>query len=353
MSTSDRRDEVDKLLHAAGAAWRATQPEPPEPDLARLRSRRPRRRWAPVLAAASVAAIAVAVAVTVLPNRSGPPGPVAGGGGEAQYLVRDGDRVEVTGIVIAAPERPVVYCPPLSAPSSSGDDAPNCPADFAVTLTGVDLSRLAEPGTKNGIRFGYARLRGTWHDHTITVAEQSTPAANALMGPPDTDPVPCPEPAGGWPVPDPTRNDLPSTAAVERLVEQQPERFGATWVAFADGTVRPARAWTVPVVLVVNLLDGDVDQARRDLQPLYDGNLCVSPGNVTTSRLTEAAHKGTALARDTHNGIWEISGVGPDGEYSGGPVKVGLVVVDERLYGEFQKIGLDLLNLHPAVRPIR
>jgi hypothetical protein len=352
MSTSDRRDEVDTLLRAAGAAWRATQPGPPQPDLARLRSRRLRGRWVPVLAAASVGAIAVAVAVTVLPDRSGSPGPVAGGGGEAQYLVRDGDRVEVTGKVIAAPERPVVYCPPLSGPSSDG--APSCPADFAVTLTGVDLGRLAEPGTTGGVRFGYARLRGIWHDHTIAVDEQSTPAAGALNRPPDTDPVPCPEPAGGWPVPNPPRNELPSTAAVERLVEQQPERFGATWVAFPDGMTQPGRAWTVPVVLVVNLLEGDVDQARRDLQPLYDGTLCISPGRVTHSRLTEAAHKGLALARDTRNGIWAISGLGPTEEETGRePIKVHLIVVDERLYGEFQKIGLDLLLLYPAVRPIR
>ncbi len=308
-----------------------------------------------MLAAASVAAIAVAAAVTVLPDRSGSPEAVAGGGGggEAQYLVRDGDRVEVTGKVIAAPERAVVYCPPVSAPSSSGDDAPSCPADSAVTLTGVDLGRLAEPGTKDGVRFGYARLRGIWHDQTIAVDEQSMPAANALYGPPDTDPVPCPEPAGGWPVPDPPRNDLPSTAAVERLAAQQPERFGATWIAFPDGMPRTARPWTVPVVLVVNLLDGDVDRARRDLQPLYDGTLCVSSGDVTTSRLREAAHKGESLARDSRNGIVAISGVGPDGQYTGGPVAVSLLVVDEHLYGEFQTIGLDLLNLHPAVRPIR
>jgi hypothetical protein len=34
-----------------------------------------------------------------------------------------------------------------------------------------------------------------------------------------------------------------------------------------------------------------------------------------------------------------------------GPIAVYLVVVDERLYGEFHKVGLDLLNLHPAPRP--
>jgi hypothetical protein len=118
---------------------------------------------------------------------------------------------------------------------------------------------------------------------------------------------------------------------------------------------RPTAAWTVPAVLVVNLLDGDVDQARRELQPLYDGTLCVSPGKVTKGRLTAAAYAAQSLLLDTRNGIWESSGVGPTDATTAtnGPINVYLLVVDERLYGEFQQIGLDLLILQPAVRPIR
>jgi hypothetical protein len=348
MSTSDRRDEVDALLRAAGSSWRAAQPAPPQPDLARLRSSPPRRRWVPALAAASVAAIAVAVTITMLPDRSGSTGPVASA--EAQYLVRDGDRVEATGMVIAAPGRPVVYCPSPQSPEDS------CPANFAVTLTGVDVGRLAEPSTLDGVRYGYARLRGIWHHRTIAVDEQSMPAANALYGPlemqTDTT-VPCPEPAGGWPVPTPGR-DLPSTAAVRRLTEQQPERFGATWVAAPEGGP-PGKDWTVPAVLVVNLLKGNVDQARREIEPLYDGPLCVSRGAVTESRLREAGYVVQRLLLDTRNGIWAAAGAGPTRTTSDHekPINVLLLVVDERLYGEFQQIGLDLLRLHPAVRPIR
>ncbi len=348
MSTSDRRDEVDALLRAAGASWRAAQPAPPQPDLARLRSSPPRRRWVPALAAATVAAIAMAVTITMLPDRFGS---VASGGDQAQYLVRDGDRVEATGMVIAAPGRPVVYCPHLGTPDAS------CPANFAVTLTGVDVGRLAEPATLDGIRFGYARLRGIWHDRTIAVDEQAMPDADSLYGPPEMEAdttVPCPEPVGGWPVPDPPSRDLPSTAAVRHFTEQRPERFGAVWFAYPKGGP-PGAEWTVPAVLVVNLLKGSADQARRDLEPLYDGPLCVSRGAVTTSRLREAGYAVQRLQVDTRNGIWAAGGAGPvqltpDGER---PIGVLLLIVDERLYGEFQKIGLDLVRLHPAVRPIR
>ncbi|MFI6834054.1 hypothetical protein ACIBG5_43575 [Kribbella sp. NPDC050241] len=238
---------------------------------------------------------------------------------------------------------------------ADGSGPPGCTDNFAVTLTGVDLGRLAEPASKDGVSFGYARLRGIWHNRRIAVDEQSMPSADALYGPPDIDPVPCPEPSGGWPVPDPPRHDLPSTVAVQRYVEEHPERFGATWIAFPNGRARPARAWTVPVVLVVNLLDSDVDKARRDLEPLYDGTLCISQGAVTRSRLIQAAHAAQSLWLDLRNGIWESSGVGPTEATTAteGPIRVRLVVVDERLHGEFQTIGLDLLSLYPAVRPIR
>jgi hypothetical protein len=142
--------------------------------------------------------------------------------------------------------------------------------------------------------------------------------------------------------------------AVQRYAEQHPDRFGATWVAFPDGMERPTAAWTVPAVLVVDLLAGDVEQARHDLQPLYDGTLCISPGNVTRSRLTAAAYAGQSLLLDTRNGIWESSGVGPTEALTAleGPIEVHLLFVDERLYGEYQRIGLDLFNLHPAIRPV-
>ncbi len=112
---------------------------------------------------------------------------------------------------------------------------------------------------------------------------------------------------------------------------------------------------TVPVVLVVNLLQGEVEQARRELQPLYDGTVCVSRGAVTRSRLIAAAYAAQSLLLDLRNGIWESSGVGPAEATTAteGPITVHVLVVDERVHAEYQRIGLDLLDLNPAVRPAR
>ncbi len=128
-------DEVDDLLTRAGARWRADQPSAPEPDLDRMLGGRKRpRAWVPALAAASVAAIAAA-ALTVLPggdqrptadtapsvaqsNQTGTPAVRTEQTGRSNddLLVRPGDKVEVSGEVIAAPGKPVVFCPPRITP---------------------------------------------------------------------------------------------------------------------------------------------------------------------------------------------------------------------------------------------
>lgn len=82
------------------------------------------------------------------------------------------------------------------------------------------------------------------------------------------------------------------------FAEQQPERFGATWVAFPGG-LPPAATYTVPVVLVVNLLEGDVDQACRDLEPLYTERCASALGRVTRSKLREAQHAAGQDGGDT------------------------------------------------------
>lgn len=310
------------------------------------------RRWIPLAAAACVAAVAVIVAIAGLPKAS-QNGQASGRGERPLYLVADGDRVEVTGMVIAAPGQPVIYCPPLLSPARpSSAEAPECGADLAVTLTGVDVGALVKPTTTSaGVTFGYARVRGIWQSRTIAVDEQSAPPMDALTGPPDNDTVPCPAPAGGWPVPDPPRRQLPSADAVKRYVDQHPDRFGAAWVAFPEGMNRPTAAWTVPAVLVVTVLDGAVDEARNELQPLYDGTLCVSRSGVTRTRLVAAAKAGETLLLDTRNGIWVSSGVGPTDELTAreGPIEVHLLVVDDRLFAEYERIGLDLFDLRPAI----
>lgn len=321
------------------------------------------RRWMPALAAVSVALIAT-VAAVILPDSSAPEpgaGPPTGhanpntAAGQSRLLVREGDLVEVSGTVVAAPGRPVVYRPDLPSAGvgrDPGDEPPpTCSATFAVTLTGVDLDRLADPGTRKGVRFGRVTLRGVWHGRTIEVREQTPPAALPPVLPPVHGTVPCPAPPGGWK----TGRWGDALIAAQKLiayVESRPDRFVGTAVATLSGL---PLTWTEPPAIVtevitVSVLQGDLAHARRDLRKLYPGNLCVYRGTrlFAPAEVQTANTSMTNLLQDTRNGIW---GFGPGTTTQPGDVE--LLVLDERVYGEIEKIGLKYFELKPAVRPVR
>jgi len=73
-------------------------------------------------------------------------------------LLRNGDRVELSGEVIAAPGKSPIYCAPhaevaIGYPPGK-EPAPTCSADISVKLIGVDLDRLTEASTIKGVRSG-------------------------------------------------------------------------------------------------------------------------------------------------------------------------------------------------------
>jgi len=141
----------------------------------------------------------------------------------ADLVVRDGDRVEVTGQVIAAPAQAVVFCPPRATtsdlqvppvlpgetPKPMVTPVPACPATLAVVVTGVDLDRLSSPETVRGTRSGWATLRGTWHGRAIDVTEQAAPKQETVA---TGNVVPCSAPPEG--------PKVLSEAEVDRIVRR-------------------------------------------------------------------------------------------------------------------------------------
>jgi hypothetical protein len=346
-------DEVDDFLAKAGAQWRAGQPSAPDPDLDRITKQteqRP-RRWAPALAAASVLVIA-AVALSVLPGREKPTAdPIqtlatSNNSDQPRLLVRNGDLVEADGQVIAAPGKPVLYCMPHAVQGvgylPAKEPAPSCPAAFAVKLTGIDLDRLSSPSTVKGVRTGEAHLTGIWTDRAIAVQDQSAPRPGT---PDDGLPaVPCKEPPGGWL---PGGRDLVSPA-VTAFVNARPDQLAEPWIGWpASTSANPSAAPKGPSVLVIEVAQGDPTAIRKALEPLVSGNLCVTRGRFS---LTELRQTRDAVAALHSQGLGiSVSGSGRGSK----PVSVELLVVDEKAFAAFDKIGLDKLELIPAVVPVR
>jgi hypothetical protein len=347
-------DEVDELLTRAGARWRADQPSAPEPDLDHILGghRRP-RRWVPALAAASVAAIAAA-ALIVLPGGSkeqvaGPADtsqsvaqsnqPAAGASKDDQ-LIRPGDKVQVSGEVIAAPGKSPVFCPPLAKPAvgylPGQEPAPTCPAEFAVTLKGVNLDQLTGVKVTKGVRSGTATLIGIWGDRTIDVQEQKAPAAPVELQLP---PLPCAAPAGGW-VSKP--NNLDSAAVTAFLDAHADQVFGPV-LYYPKGTARNA-----PVVVMVGVAHGDLATLKAAFETVYDGNLCVTPVLLSRADNDRISRSLQGLMANKELGIYGSGGAA----MSGGPVDVSVLAYTEQLKAALAPIGLDFVDVQPAVKPV-
>lgn len=348
-------DEVDDLLAKAGAQWRAGQPSAPEPDLDRITAGADRRfrRWVPALAAASVAVIATAA--LVVPGsgdeKVAEPAPTPASGYKADpsnLLVRNGDRVEVDGLVIAAPGKPVVFCKPVIRQPlirvGVSEPPPSCPANHAVKLTGVDLDRLSRPSTIQGVRSGSAHLIGIWTDGSIAVQEQNAPRPfhDEKME------VPCAPPPGGWPV---TNEAYPISKKLQAFVDARPDQLGATWIGWPKGSPGPdspaGSPSPKPTVVMVGVAHGDVAAIRQAVEPLSAENLCVYRTRFSRNEVKQLGAAVMALPLEQFGVDGPGLGVGDR------PVDIGLLVVNEQALAVLSPIGLDKLNLQPAVRPVR
>ncbi|MEV6272357.1 hypothetical protein AB0L64_34650 [Kribbella sp. NPDC051936] len=346
----NQTDEVDDLLTRAGARWRADQDAPPEPDLEYMLSGgRKNRRWVPALAAASVAVVAAGV-LSVLPDPKTPAPPAATATGAPQafaqgndkWLVKPGDKVQVSGEIIAVPGKAPVFCAPLAKTAigylPGKEPAPSCPADFAVELNGLEVDRIPGVTTIKGVRTGQASVTGIWRDGSIDVQQQAEPIRTADAGLPK---LPCAAPAGGWPS---KPSNIWSTAVKTFLAAHAAQAYGPV-TYYPNGTSRNA-----PVVMMVGVAHGDLAAFRTAFEKVYSGNLCVAPvlmSNADSDRVRETLN---GILSKQNLGVY-MSG-GADG-MTGGAAPVQLLVYTEQVRAALTPVGLDLLDVQPAVRPVR
>lgn len=350
-------DPIDQKLERVGRSWREAQPEPPELDLTLLTEESPRgpRRW-PMWAAAAATVAAIVAAYPLMPDGSdhrvtAQPSPAAtvvtaSPPFAADLVVRDGDRVRASGAVVARPGHPVRFCAPAVSPGvppSFDSGVPSCA--YAIVVSGVDIDRLSDAQERGGVRFGNASLTGQWHSGSLSVTEQGPPdqvISQEPFGPP-----PCPAPAGGW-----RAGSEDTRRLAQYVVDEHPDQFRRPWMSHPHEAA-PSEPSQQPVVevLVVEVVRGDVDAARLELQSRYRGNLCVVLSTGRPSIADQERERAAVLPQlhrlmaDPGTGIY---GVG--GEDS---LTVEMVVLTPDLHEKLTAIGRDLLDLRPWLRPVR
>ncbi|WP_371404404.1 hypothetical protein OHA10_01785 [Kribbella sp. NBC_00662] len=343
-------DEIDDLLTRAGARWRAEQETPPEPDLEYMLTggRRPRRRWVPALAAASVAVIAAGVLI-VLPSPAkdptaavGSPQPFAQGNHQPndELLVEPGDKVQVSGRIIAVPGKTPVFCAPLAETAigypPGKEPAPSCPDEFAVKLNGLDLDQVPGLKTIKGVRTGGATVTGLWGDRSIDVQQQS----REITPPPTAEPkLPCAAPPGGWP----SKPSNIYSAPVRAFLAANAGQVYGPITFYPNGRSRNA-----PVVMMLGVAHGDVAAVRAAFEKVYSGNLCVTSvlmSEADSDRVREALDQ---IVTKKDLGVYQSGGAG----MMGGPAPISLLVYTEQVKAALAPVGLDLLDVHSDVRPV-
>ena len=215
-------------------------------------------------------------------------------------------------------------------------------------MVGVDLDRLTGARTIQGARVGSATLRGTWQDGVITVTGQSAPAAPGTV-PTLSDKPPCAPPPDGW------LTGSVDPRAVEEFVRHHPDRFGELWIGWPDGfpsaQTGPPDYRNSKQVLVVGVITGDLAAARREIEAVYRGNLCVQRAPFSLTEIDRVRSAAARLEQGGSNGVFHI-GEGT-AEAAHLPLRVQFMVLDQHLYDAFAVIGFRFLSLEPIIRPVR
>jgi hypothetical protein len=213
-----------------------------------------------------------------------------------------------------------------------------------VPIANWDWDAVEDEHSQGGTTWGDYHVVGTYDGQTFTVTEVG-PYEDA--GPTDETkdfPVPCPEPEGGWVVPDPDHNTQEQTSRAEAHARAQPD-YVTSWVHHLHEELQEFG----PVVLVV-VFTGDAERHEAEIRRVWSGPLCVVERDVPTAR---------ELARIRKEVEAGLAGMGLQMLWSEGPgfeptVKIGVVADAD---GAAQKAlderyGPGTVRLVAALRPV-
>ena len=194
-------------------------------------------------------------------------------------LLREGDAASGYGLVIADRDDVRLCRGPAGNVEGGPFTFPTQPCPTGVPLRGLDRAALTPSGS---VRAGNVAVSGTWRDGGLDVTTQrpsGQPRPFPLV-PFDNEQVPCPEPAGGWPM----SGELPQEdypAALTELAKEHPGDVLAVAV-LAPGEGRTALG-------VVAADEPAAARAREALLPTYGSATCVIASPVTPAQFRAAA----------------------------------------------------------------
>lgn len=200
-----------------------------------------------------------------------------------------------------------------------------------------------------GTRWGRFTVRGTYVDGVFTLKGQPV-EPEPFEG--DGDPIdaPCPEPDGGWAIPDPDRTEERHRLAATRQAEDQSD-FAGAWI---DYIVEPTdeeemQPWGENIVLVL-AFTGDPERHETEAREHWGGALCVWVKDRTEEELE--------TIQDELSDGWPEEEFGIETTFSSiditaGTVELGVVVSTPAFEAELEdRYGSLAVVLRPALHPV-
>lgn len=279
------------------------------------------------MAAAAAAAALVAGGITVAAAQRSADDPVASRPGPSPGpVVRDGDQVRGEGQILAVPGRPVRLCLPEPILRQGGPPSPpRCRR--GIPVTGLDLDRLSGRAERAGTVWGGTTLEGVYRGGVVAVTEQAVlPPSQEPSGrddPAAADPVPCPEPAGGWPRLS-ERVRTTGYVSLTRIVSRDAARLNDPYVAYPYGWHLQDQSDRKGTEILVVGTTGDLAVARRQLTAVFPAeSLCVTRVRWSKAAMQDAERR-LAAPEAQRLGFDRVSTLVLDDR-----VSVALLVLDE------------------------
>jgi hypothetical protein len=245
---------------------------------------------------------------------------------------------EADGMVVDDGESPPRLCLGITLASLP----PRC---GGIPLAGWDWRTVAGEEMAFGTTWGNYHVIGAYDGETFAVSAvgPSDPDPSSLESDPDFA-SPCPEPAGGWVVPDAAHDTQDDDAAAVAYAKAQPD-YAASWVTHLD------RAQLERSSVIVNVVvTGDAERHEAEIRKVWNGPLCVVERDVPTAR--ELGR----LRKEVEAGLGDL---GLEMLWSSGPdvepvIEIGVVVDTEgRAQAALdERYGAGVVRLFPALAPV-
>jgi hypothetical protein len=197
-------------------------------------------------------------------------------GAPRQAAQRQEQRYETTSTVLESREHGPELCLDVLAqslpPQCRGLPIPNWRWD---QVTGQE--------SRGDTTWGDYYLVGTYDGVSFTVTEVGAPRWPAPPGDDDEPTSPCPEPAGGWPVPDPAKASEEDMQAAWRAARAQPD-FAGLWLSYLEPMGNNVAE--DPGEFVLNVaFTGHLERHQSELRTRWGGRLCVTRQQRTMAEL--------------------------------------------------------------------